>query len=349
MGRNWRAGLVLPHCAPDPLLPLGPVLQRALAPTINRHYTTACTALTALFRDQLQLEAVLRRARQVYFMEAGDLMLQFCSTLFTRLAAGETGEKEGSASLTLALQDCLAERFPDWSDQWGVTCTGPGMACLSLTLATPWPLSLVLSPATLNTYNAVFRFLASVKRSLWALQAVRPAALAELQSQVEAKPPFALSPASVSGPAPCSAHRLQLLRSWLLHFSTTLHGYFMSRVVHTTELQLAAGLLTATDLDQLLEHHQTYLTTIHDRCFLHPGVSMVRAAVERVLGLGLELQQAVTTGLPLSETVVAGWEERYSRCHQFLANTLQSITAKRSVPHLEGLAAALHHSCPAPS
>ena len=64
-GQNWRAGLVLPNCAPDPLLPLGPVLQRALAPAIRRHYTTACTALTALFRDQLQLEAVLRRARQV--------------------------------------------------------------------------------------------------------------------------------------------------------------------------------------------------------------------------------------------------------------------------------------------
>ena len=75
-------------------------------------------------------------------MEAGDLMLQFCSTLFTRLAAGETGDKEDSASLTLALQDCLAERFPYWSesDQWGVTCTGPGLACLSLTLATPWPI-----------------------------------------------------------------------------------------------------------------------------------------------------------------------------------------------------------------
>ena len=116
--------------------------------------------------------------------EAGELMLQLCSKPFTRLAAGETGEKEDSASLTLALQDCLAERFPNWSDQWGVTCTGPGLACLSLTLATPWPLSLLLSPATLNTYNAVFRFLASVKRSLWALQSVRPTALAELQSQV---------------------------------------------------------------------------------------------------------------------------------------------------------------------
>ena len=33
-------------------------------------------------------------------------------------------------------------------------------------------------------------------------------------------------------------HRVQLLRSWLLYFVTLIHGYFMSRVVHSTHLQL---------------------------------------------------------------------------------------------------------------
>ena len=33
-------------------------------------------------------------------------------------------------------------------------------------------------------------------------------------------------------------HRLQLLRAWLLYFVTLLHGYFMSRVVHSTQLEL---------------------------------------------------------------------------------------------------------------
>jgi hypothetical protein len=39
-------------------------------------------------------------------------------------------------------------------------------------------------------------------------------------------------------------------------------------------------------------------------------------------------------------------EENYARSHQFLASTLNEMTQKRNVPHLNGLAAALAHSCP---
>ena len=39
-------------------------------------------------------------------------------------------------------------------------------------------------------------------------------------------------------------------------------------------------------------------------------------------------------------------EEDYARCHQFLASTLNTMTQKRNVPHLDGLAASLVHSCP---
>ena len=43
-------------------------------------------------------------------------------------------------------------------------------------------------------------------------------------------------------------HRILLLRSWLLHFVGTLHSYFMTRVVHSTELELQADLADCTDL-----------------------------------------------------------------------------------------------------
>ena len=43
-------------------------------------------------------------------------------------------------------------------------------------------------------------------------------------------------------------HRILLLRSWLLHFVGTLHSYFMTRVVHSTELELQADLSDCTDL-----------------------------------------------------------------------------------------------------
>ena len=48
---------------------------------------------------------------------------------------------------------------------------------------------------------------------------------------------------------------------------------------------------------------------------------------------------------PEERTLVA-MEETYVRSHQFLASTLESMTAKRNVPHLDSLAAALVHSCP---
>ncbi len=60
-------------------------------------------------------------------------------------------------------------------------------------------------------------------------------------------------------------HRLQLLRSWLLYFVTVVHGYFMSRVLATTELELRDQLTRARDLDQLIEVHQNYITRIYDR------------------------------------------------------------------------------------
>ena len=97
----------------------------------------------------------------------------------------------------------------------------------------------------------------------------------------------------------------------------------------------------ATDLDMILEVitdeainiiivlnfslkvHQDYLNRIHDRCFLHPSASMLREAVNLVLLLGVELRDATLTDLPIHTRTLLAWEEKYTRCHTFLASTLQ--------------------------
>ena len=76
------------------------------------------------------------------------------------------------------------------------------------------------------------------------------------------------------------------------------------------------------------------------------GCWPAREAVMMVLGIGQELQQATTSNLPIHTRTLTAWEEKYSKCHKFLATTLQAMTAKRKLPHLEGLAIALLHSCP---
>jgi gamma-tubulin complex component 5 len=343
-----REAELLPGVGPDTLIPLQPLLRRALAPSIQAHYRRACHTLVDLFITELKLEAVLSRARSVFFLEAGDLMHQFCSELFqlTEPGAGAAG----APSLSLLLQDALGPRYPAWADTFTVERRPEehGLGGIRIHMAAPWPLALVFTRVNIDTYNKVFLFLAGVKRSLWALESIRVHRLRELEEQ-QALDVSSLSLPSqdVSLPLPCKQHRLQLLRSWLLYFTTTVHGYFMSRVVHTTEVELRGRLATATDLDMILAVHQEYLDRIHDRCFLHPSAAMLREAVTMVLGLGVELQQAVLSELPIHTQSLLAWEERYMHCHKFLASTLQAMTGRRRLPHLEGLTVALLHSCPA--
>ena len=111
--------------------------------------------------------------------------------------------------------------------------------------------------------------------------------------------------------------------------------------MHSTEVELRSKLSKATDLDMILEVitdepialdfstfmtfqvHQDYLNRIHDRCFLHPSASMLREAVNLVLLLGVELRDATLSDLPIHTRTLLAWEEKYARCHTFLASTLQ--------------------------
>ena len=109
--------------------------------------------------------------------------------------------------------------------------------------------------------------------------------------------------------------------------------------MHSTEVELRMKLSKATDLDMILEVtsqwmstppmvlifqvHQEYLNRIHDRCFLHPSASMLREAVNLVLLLGVELRDATLSDLPIHTRTLLAWEEKYTRCHTFLASTLQ--------------------------
>lgn len=335
----------------DPLRPLGPVLHRSLAPTIHSHYTRACLSLVRLFTEDLEIDQHLSCARRVFFMEAGDLLHEFCSQLFHLLEQGDQ-DLADSASLTILLQDCLARRYPGWADQFSCSYLPPPSSTplaaldgLQIHYSIHWPLNIVLTSSHLSTYNKVFVFLAQVKRSLWSLQSVRLSRLQEMEDGMDiTDTDISFNNTSISHIG--KRHRLQLLRAWLLYFVTVVHGYFMSRVVHSTELELKSQLAAATDLDMIIQVHQAYINRIYDRCFLHPSASMLREAVCMVLGVGLELHQATISSLPIHTRTIATWEEKYSRCHQFLATTLQSMTTRMRLPHLEGLAAALLHSCP---
>ena len=119
----------------------------------QERYSTSCNTLVELFLKELDLEGVLSRARRVFLLEAGDLMHQFCSNLFSQLEPG-LEEQADSASLTLTLQDTLASRYPSWADQFSVELQGNSLEGVTLHLRTQWPLTLVLNQVRLLGFNS---------------------------------------------------------------------------------------------------------------------------------------------------------------------------------------------------
>jgi len=355
---TFYSNLLLPSNSVDLLFPIDAVLRRSLSPTITLHYERACSALVELFMCDLELESVLSRARQIFFMEAGDLMHDFCTELFQLLVGPDNMDITDSAALTLLLQDCLSSRFPSWCDQFTCTfspslndITLPSLDGLKIHLHITWPLNIILNQTNLEVYNKIFTFLAGVKRTLWALQSVRLSSLPAIEMRMETDDGFSNDTSKSfdesSLPLHANCHRLQLLRAWLLFFTTTMHGYFMSRVVHFTEIELKESLKNANDLDMIISAHESYLNRIHDQCFLHPKVKMLREAVIMVFKIGLELHHVITNQVSINYRSLIAWEEKYRKCHNFLADTLQAMTARRKLPHLEGLTTALIHSRPA--
>ena len=307
-----RSSFVLP--APvDPILPLSSALERSFIPPVFAHYRFSCQSLVRAFMGTLDLKGHLGAVRRVFLMEAGDIMADFCTDVFARIgdfedndgAAEDGAENDGldTASVTLLLQDCVGRRYPSDADRFSVTVAASSAPAdpnnkdwldrATLSYSVEWPLNIVLDSASLAMYNQVFLFLMRVKRSVWTLHQIEAKQLAQRLREGEALrlrmaeegegSEAELQEDEDDGLSPDGLlHRVLLLRSWLFHFVGNVHSYFMTRVLHSTEIELTSELKSATDLDEIIRAHAGYISRIHDRCFLHPSVRVLREAVAKV-------------------------------------------------------------------
>ena len=116
-------------------------------------------------------------------------------------------------------------------------------------------------------------------------------------------------------------HRVLLLRSWLLHFVGSVHSYFMSRVLHTTELELREALRQCSDLDQIL-----WETSI--------GASFGDAFLA-ALAIGDATLEDIARWNPITDTVEAKGAPVYERQYRLfrkLYEQTKDIAAKLSRP-----------------
>jgi len=88
----------------------------------------------------------------------------------------------------------------------------------------------------------------------------------------------------------------------------------------------------------------SFFTELHRQC--SKFVDTWLSTSDDVDGNEETSKRSKTTDVLISAEMLTTLEESYARSHQFLASTLNEMTQKRNVPHLDGLAASLIHSCP---
>lgn len=339
----------------DPLQPIGNLLETSFQPHITNTSKSSCAQLLHLVLHVLKLEDHLSSVRRVFLLEAGDLMFEFTADLFTKLDLDLPALD--STSVTIFLQDCIGRRYPDEADRFSLFIPDEMESSevffseSVLSYDVQWPLNLILDEESLRSYNDIFLFLLKVKRSIWALQEIHAKSLAstmdDIVHQNTSSEEENLSQEHTRTPNALKMHRILLLRSWLFHFVGSVHSYFMTRVLHSTELELTADLAQCKDLNEVIAAHKSHILRIVDRCFLHSSAKILKDAVMKVLKTCLILNKMCMQGLShVRLDHLEGLEETYARSHQFLASTLGSMTQKRNIPHLEALATALIYSCP---
>ena len=364
----------------DPIKPITDLLDGCIVPIVSDCVDFASSRLLHLFINTLDLERHLSMIRKTFLMEAGDLMAEFNKSVFVSLRDFD------SLSLTMLLRDCfpttedLIERFHIELNQ---------DEKVSLHYDVEWPLSIVIHTQSLKTYNSIFQFLLKIKHSVWALNQINAKTVATAVDNAEAfvcqleadGETFMLggkrSEATHDDDNPTKIHRILLLKCWLLHFVNSFHSYVMTRVMHSTELELKSALDTNKskgDLDGIIDSHDHYVQVIMNRCFLNPKETVLKKSVLKVLDICLQLHgyydrfcaefetisglqiddkarkcdllKGLNFSMVIEDQVLDKMESNYSHCHQFLATTLRSIIQNRNVPHLEGLAASFIQTLP---
>merc|ERR1712110_393888 len=115
-------------------------------------------------------------------------------------------------------------------------------------------------------------------------------------------------------------HRLHLLKFKLLYFVNGLHNYMMTRILHSSGLEFSEQLDAATDLEQVISIHRSYVNLIHDRCLLHPRLATLKKAVCQVLSLSLTLSAQWRRGVYLiTGPTILTLEQELSRYVDFLS------------------------------
>ncbi|KAK1626301.1 hypothetical protein QYE76_000616 [Lolium multiflorum] len=345
----------------DPLHPVG-IVQECLSKCIKKQVDHIGKQILCKLMGEWRLMDELLVLRAIYLLGSGDMLQQFLITIFDKLDKGSSWDDDfelntllqesirysadkmlltapDSLVVSLAKHDARHDEESALNSRKG-RAQGFGIDALDVlnfTYKVSWPLDLIANTESLKKYNKVMGFLLKVKRAKFVLDETRKWMWKGRGS---------------------TAHNFKqhlIVGQKLLHFVDAFHQYVMDRVYHSAWTELCDGMASATTLDEVMEVHESYLSSIQRQCFVASDKlwALIASRVKTILGLALDfhnVEQTLGTGgtapavRARCEMELDRIEKQFDECVVFLLRILSFKLNVGHFPHLADLVTRINYN-----
>ncbi|TVU49314.1 hypothetical protein EJB05_00622 [Eragrostis curvula] len=341
----------------DPLQPVG-IIQECLSRCIKRQMDHIGKQILSKLMGEWRLMDELSVLRAIYLLGSGDMLQQFLITIFDKLDRGNSWDddfelnnllqesiRNSADKMLLTAPDSLVVALGKHDDESASTskkvrALGFGIDALDVlnfTYKVSWPLDLIVNTEALKKYNQVMVFLLKVKRAKFVLDETRKWMWKD------------------KGRTGHNFKQQLIVEQKLLHFVDAFHQYVMDRVYHSAWTELCDGMASATTLDEVMEVHEAYLSSIQRQCFVASDKlwALIASRVKTILGLALDfhnIQQTLNTGgtapavRTRCEMEVDRIEKQFDECVVFLLRILSFKLNVGHFPHLADLVTRINYN-----
>lgn len=153
--------------------------------------------------------------------------------------------------------------------------TVKAIAILELRYYLSWPIQIILTPATINSYKRICTFLFQIRRCSHIL--CRHNILVDKLTKTHSSDERAL---------------YYSLRMRLLWLTQLLYNYLTSLVLEPASRKMRADLKEAEDVDEMITVHAIFIKTALDKALLGTRLELIHKSILKILDLGIKLEDA---------------------------------------------------------
>lgn len=211
---------------------------------------------------------------------------------------------------------------------------------LQLSYEVEWPVSIMLSCSIQNQYCQIFSFLLQIKAAKYVLDQLQFISLYDSGKEPQSKLSNLVSKSIF--PRKQKIHGMYIIRMRLMYFVNGLHNYIMARILHSFGLEFNVILENAQTVEDMIVTHNSYLKSLHERCFLDRRLPHLREQILQVLNLCYSFQQLWLKGInSISLEELENVEIQFSKYSSFLFSYFNTPLRRGVYFHLENLVSSM--------